>query len=685
MPLRPSADSKPSVRAQVIEARTYLRPLDAKGELLETPEQAIERVIAHQRWLWERAKGGMRRNKVSGTWRQHKLKDHEEAELRELQQLLLDRKVTVAGRTRWLGGTPISKKRESTQFNCSGVEVRSVHDIVDVLWLLLQGCGVGFRPIVGTLNGFTKPMEIEVIRSKNGPEEKGIETNDETFEDGVWTIIVGDSAEAWARSAGKLLAGKFAADKLVIDLRNLRGRGGRLSQYGWISSGDDQISVAYEAIAEILNRRAGQLLTRIDLLDVMNWLGSILSSRRSAEIALLEHGEPEWEEFALAKKDHYENGQPQRSMSNNSLLFYHKPTKYQLQRVFRIIEEGGGSEPGFLNAEEAQKRAPWFHTINPCAEILLPDKGFCNLVETMLHRFNGDTPGLLRAHEILARANYRQTCVDLRDEVLQDAWHQNNQFLRLCGVGVTGAVGWEHCHEPEAWAELKRAAHKGANDMADELKMPRSKAITTIKPAGTQSKVAGIVGLECPEGIHKPLGQYIFNHVRFSANDPLVKKLQRANFHSFADPYDETGVIVRMPVEYPTVEFEDRDSKGAAFNGESALDQLERYRLVMEHYVDHNASVTISYSKEEVPDIVSWLSENWNHYVGVSFLYRNDPTKSAKDLGYPYLPQEVVDEKTYKAYIKTLKPVHLRKLDAAPELEVEDQGQECAGGACPIR
>lgn len=684
--MKPSADSKPSVRAQVIEARTYLRPLDETGELLETPEQATERVIGHQRWLWERAKGGMRSTGTNGKrrWRRRKLRVHEEAELKELHQLLLDRKVSLAGRTRWLGGTPISKKRESTQFNCSGVKVSTVHDVVDVLWLLLQGCGVGFKPVVGTLNGFAVPMEIEVIRSTRTAKEKGPERNEETYEDGVWTIKVGDSAEAWARSAGKLLAGKFPANKLVIDLRYLRGRGGRLSQYGWISSGDDQISVAYEAIAGILNKRAGELLTRIDLLDIINWLGSILSSRRSAEIALLEHGEPEWEEFALAKKDHHELN-PQRSMSNNSLMFYRKPTKYQLQRVFRMIEDGGGSEPGFINAEEAQRRAPWFHTINPCAEILLPDKGFCNLVETMLHRFNGDTPGLLRAHYLLARANYRQTCVDLRDEVLQDAWHQNNKFLRLCGVGVTGVAGWEHGAEPEAWADLKAAAWKGANDMADELKMPRSKAVTTIKPAGTGSKVAGIEGLECPEGLHRPLGRYIFNHVRFSANDPLVKKLKRANFYTFPDPYDKTGIIVRMAVEYPTVEFEHRTRKGAPINREKALDQLERYRLVMDHYVDHNASVTISYDKDEVSDIIGWLSENWNHYVGVSFLYRNDPSKTAADLGYPYLPQQVVDETTFKAYVKGLKPIHLRKLDAAPEMEVEDQGQECAGGACPIR
>lgn len=678
--LKPSADSKPSVRAQVIEARTYLRPLSNDGDVLETPTQATERVIGHQRWLWQRAKGGM--VKVNGDWFLAELSDSEEAELRELQQYMLDRKVTLAGRTRWLGGTPISKTRESTSFNCSGLEVRSVHDVVDALWLLLQGCGVGFRPIVGTLNGFANDMTIEVIRSARGPADKGPEENQERFVDGVWTLTVGDSAEAWAKAAGKLLAGKYPASKLVLDFSNLRGAGARLSQYGWISSGDAQISKAFPAIARILCARRDQLLTRIDLLDILNWLGSILSSRRSAEIAILEHGEPEWEAFALAKRDHFNAGQPQRAMSNNSLIFSRKPTKYQLNRLFRIIAEGGGSEPGFINGVEALKRAPWFHTINPCAEILLPDKGFCNLVETALHRFNGDSAGLLRAHYVLARANYRQTCVDLRDGVLQDAWHQNNQFLRLCGVGVTGAVAWENVDEPEAWVDLRKAAWSGAVSMADELNMPRPKAVTTVKPAGTQSKCAGIVGTECPEGLHKPLGRYIFNHIRFSVSDPIVTKLKRAGYHTFADPYDETGILVRMPVEYPAVEFEDHN--GVPVNKETALRQLERYKLVMDNYVDHNASVTISYDKDEVDGMASWLMENWDSYVGVSFLYRNDPTKTAEDLGYPYLPQQVVDEKTFREYVDKLGNVRMHAVKHTDD-EVEDQGQACAGGACPIR
>ena len=168
-------------------------------------------------------------------------------ELEELRSLMLERKALCSGRTLWLGGTPTSKKREASQFNCSFTHVESVYDVVDILWLLLQGCGVGFRPIVGSLNGFTKPIkDIEIIRSKRTA-KGGKETNTETWnkKTKTWTLQVGDSAEAWAKSIGKILAMKHPAEKIVLDFSQIRPAGERLKGYGWISSGDDAIAKAY--------------------------------------------------------------------------------------------------------------------------------------------------------------------------------------------------------------------------------------------------------------------------------------------------------------------------------------------------------------------------------------------------------------------------------------------------------
>lgn len=650
-----------STRAKIISRRTYNRPLNDDGTVFETWAETVGRVIKHQRWLWERQLN-------------RPLDAKENAELQEFRQLMLDRKVLTSGRTLWLGGTEVAKKREASQFNCSFTYVETVYDVVDILWLLLQGCGVGFRPIVGTLNGFTKPINnIEIIRSERTT-KGGLEHNVETWDEQTktWTIKIGDSAEAWAKSIGKLLAGKRPAESLRLDFSEIRPSGERLAGYGWISSGDAAIANAYLNIANLLNRRAGSLLTRIDILDLCNWLGTVLSSRRSAEIALFAYGEEEWQEFTMAKKDWWV-ANIQRAQSNNSLLFNSKPSRDELSAILDLMVASGGSEPAFINGEVATRRAPWFKGVNPCAEILLGNKSFCNLTETDVGKFKGDSAGLHRAIYLAARANYRQTCVDLRDGVLQEAWHLNNEFLRLLGVGLTGIVT-----RPDLGAYdyqlLQRTATAAAYSMADELGLQRPKNITTVKPSGTLSKI-----MDTTEGVHKPLGKYIFNNVNFSKHDPLVQACRSAGYRVFDNPNDPEGVLVTFPVKWDSVPF--TQVGDLEVNLESAIEQLERYKMLMQNWCQQNVSATVSYSPEEVPAILDWFMDNWDYYVGVSFLFRADPTKSAKDLGYLYLPQEVVTKEAYEEYAAKLLPVDIDSNNSFHELTEA----ECAGGACPTK
>ena len=662
------ADPK-ETRSEVVIRRTYSRPKE--DGTFETWPETVERVIQHQNWLWTRAKG-------------EELNDYDLAELEDFRQLMLSKSVTSSGRTLWLGGTNIAKTRESSQFNCSFTNVETVYDVVDVLWLLLQGCGVGFSPVTGTLNGFFKPIpEVEVKRSTKVLREdesfkKGREENKETFKDGVWTISVGDSAEAWAKSIGKLISGKYNADKLVLDFTQIRPAGIRLKGYGWISSGDEAIAKAYVAIAKIMNKRAGQLLTKMDILDLVNWLGTVLSSRRSAQIALFEYDQPEWKEFSVAKKDWWLSGNEQRIQSNNSLLFHTKPSREKLRHVFEIMEDAGGSEPGFINAEAGLKRAPWFKGSNPCVEILLGTKSFCNLMEIDIAKFAGDSAGLLRATELAARANYRQTCVNLEDGILQEAWHLNNEFLRLCGVGITGIARRDDLTSYD-YEQMKLAAVTGAYSMADQLGMQRPKNVTCVKPSGSLSKV-----MSTTEGIHKPLGKYIFNNINFGKHDPLLPKLREAGYRVFDNPADAEGVLVTFPVAWEDIEFDkatQTDGTVVEVNLESAITQLERYKKIQTSYCQQNVSNTISYDPSEVDDIVDWLLANWDIYVGVSFLYRADPTKTAEDLGYLYLPQEVVTKATYEEYLSGLIDVDFG-INTGGDLEISSQ--ECSSGSCPV-
>jgi len=638
--------TKPSVRAQVITRRTYNRPTETG---YETWEQTVDRVIAHQNWLWNRAAGT-----ELGIG----------PELKELRQLMLERKVMVSGRTLWLGGTDVAKKREASQFNCAHLKVETIHDVVDSLWLLLQGCGVGFTPVVGTLSGFTSPIkEVQIIRSKR-TKKGGHEGNKESVDSGTWTITIGDSAEAWAKSIGKLLSFKGKATKFVLDLTQLRPAGQRLAGYGWISSGDGPISKAFSAIIRILNKKSGQLLSKMDILDIMNQLGTVLSSRRSAEIALVYHDTPEWEEFARAKDDLA--SMPHRSQSNNSVVFWRKPSDSELDMVFQIIKESGGSEPGIINGEEARRRAPWFSGVNPCAEILLGNKSFCNLSEVDLLKFRDDSGGLDRALFLAGRANYRQTLVNLDDGILQRTWHENNEYLRLCGVGLTGIATRSDLNSYD-YKRFKNLAIHGAYSMADELGTQRPKNVTTIKPSGTLSKI-----MDTTEGCHKPMGKYIFNNVNFSINDPMLPKLREAGYHVVLNPTDEHNAIVTFPVAWDNIRF---DKEGDLYvNKECATEQLTRYKLLMDSYVEQNCSITVSYKEDEIPAIRDWLKDNWSSYVGVSFLPITNTT-------YEYLPQEVVTEARYKEYVAQLTEVDFSDTDSTHEIE----GDECATGVCPTK
>ena len=648
------------IRAEIVHRRTYSRPLDEEGGVFETLEQTTERIIEHQKWLWERAQGSP-------------LNAKQLDELDELFDVFYNLEASPSGRTRWLGGTPVAKRREASQFNCSFNTIRNASDVVDALWLLLQGCGVGFKPQVGVLRGFHQPVEIVVQRSQRkakGGRESTIFLNPLQ---GHYILTVGDSAEGWAKSVGKLLTLPADCKKLKLDFSEIRPGGERLSGYGWISSGDATLAEAYQQIAKILNSKVGVLLDEIDILDILNLLGTTLSSRRSAEIALLDVDNPMASNFILAKKNHWVD-KPWRSQSNNSIMFWKKPSRLEIEAVFAKMVEAGGSEPGFINGESAKRRAPWFAGVNPCAEILLGGEGsFCNLVEIDIAKFGMHNPRILQVMRLVARANYRQTCVSFKDGILQPSWHETNDYLRLMGVGITGIAAANPSRE--YLEALRAAAHDAAREMADELGLPHAKAVTTVKPSGTLSKI-----MSTTEGVHKPLGKYIFNNVKFSNTDPLVPALKQAGYRSFPDPYaTEEATIVTFPVRWDSVEFSAVDGKEV--NLESAIEQLERYKLLMEAYVDHNCSVTISYDVGEIPDIIDWLMENWDTYVGVSWIYRNDPTKTAQDLGYPYLPQEVVTQDQYESYISELHSVDLGGSDILDAVEDAD----CATGACPVR
>jgi ribonucleoside-triphosphate reductase len=284
--------------------------------------------------------------------------------------------------------------------------------------------------------------------------------------------------------------------------------------------------------------------------------------------------------------------------------------------------------------------------------------------------------------------NYRQTMVNLRDEILQEAWHLNNQFLHLCGVGLTGIRG-----RPELTAydykRMRNVAVSAAYSMANELNAPLPKNVTCVKPSGTLSKIMGTEEWgEVPEGVHMPLGKYLFNNITYSKHDPLVSRFRAAGYTIIEKPYEPESVLVKFPVKYESVPFsrmtvtrKNGKVEEVEINAESAVQQLEWYRMLQETWCEQNVSNTVSYDPSEVPAIIDWLLKNWESYVGVSFLFRNDPSKNAEDLGYAYLPQEVSTKEAYETYVSKLKPIDYSGI----EVRDEELAETCATGACPIR
>jgi len=684
----------PTASAEVVTRRTYHRPLDMDDESkgFETWDQVVDRVIEHQAWLWGRALFGSTPSDSPAGWKYYHpgwLPQSAIEELEELRSVMLDRQGLCSGRTLWLGGTEIARKREASMFNCAFTEVETVSDAVDVFWLLLQGCGVGFKPKTGCLFSFPTPSPEIVTIPSTRTGKGGQETNKETWNamTKTWTITIGDSAEAWAKALGKLVAGKYyGCQKLIISGEEIRPAGKRLKGYGWICHGDKPLLFALEKIANILNQNPGVMLSFGQIHEIINLLGTVLSSRRSAQLCLCD-SEDQWSRnFATFKSD--ASTFWWKSQSNNTVNFLtEEPPVDEISEFIDLMVDSGGSEPGFRNGHNARLRAGWSRGTNPCAEILLPNKGFCNLVEiNVAHPVFAYDPNdtwplqaqvgftnLQRVVWLLARANYRQTCVNLLDGILQAAWHENNQNLRLCGVGLTGLAARTDLGSHD-FSVLREEARVAVDSMARELGLSFSAAVTTVKPSGTLGKA-----MDTPNGFHQPLGRYIFNWVNFGPHDPMLPLLREAGYASTPNPDDAKSTLVCLPVDY-----------GTDFKQETAIQQLDRYAMLMESWCDHNVSCTIYYEPDEIPAIKAWLSDpvNWSCYVAVSFLPRN-PTAT-----YSYYPQVKATKEEYEKYVKQLKPITFGNLGL---LDDESNGvvssghgtpppsSDCVGGACPVR
>ena len=603
-------------------------------------------------------------------------------EAEELYDAMFNLKMFLSGRTLWVGGTESSKKYPSSNFNCCGTKIESINDICEVFYLLMLGCGVGFSALKEQCDKLPEfNIKTKIIHLKYSELDiKNEFTNIKNKNSNLY-IYVGDSKEGWVEALKSLLVGLTGInDTITINYDNVRPEGEPLKTFGGYASGPKPLRDMFEKIVNVIKKSDGKLKP-VDVLDICNLLGQTVQVggvRRSAEVCLFDKDD---KDVRFAKQKIFtqdSNGNwitdtnlLHRTSSNNSILFNSKPSYDELKEIFEGIKTTG--EPGLINGEAAKKRFKDFELCNPCVEILLPSKGFCNLVEVNCMA-NTDIE-LFNIIKLATRASYRMACVDIE----LPEWDKNMKENMLLGVSLSGWQDFVNKDNLDNEAQksllkhLKNCAKLEMNNYSYSLGRKESKLVTTEKPSGTLSLLPTV-----SPGIHYSHSPYYIRRVRINAGDPLVKVCEELGYKVVP----EVGQTLDNCTT-KVVEFYVKAPEGKTKQNVTAIEQLENYKMFMENYVDHNASVTITVKNDEWDDVVDWVYNNWDNFIGVSFL--------ALDGGvYQLAPYEAITEEQYLELTSKypsekikITPQLIQKYETTGESDIGNDG--CESGICPIR
>ena len=604
----------------------------------------------------------------------------------------------LSGRTLWVGGTPVADKYPMANYNCAFTVINDFTAYHDLFYLLMVGSGVGVRVLKSDAEQLPPVRtDLKILhKSYNSlPAGERLEYTNLTFERDTAILAIGDSKEGWAQALSRyfeLITNREyeGITTLVVNYESIRPKGERLKIFGGTASGSGSMMTMLDKIHKVITAagaRDGAVRTQlrpIDLLDIANIIGENVVSggvRRTSEIGLVDADD---ETCIQAKSNLYRqvNGRweidksiAHRQMSNNSIFYRKKPTREKLHWHIQQMRYSG--EPGWINEEAGLKRRPNFCGCNPCGEILLDANGLCNLTTVNVMAFvreDGtlDRAGLLEAQRLSARAGYRMTCREL--EMFR--WDRVQKRDRLLGCSLTGwqdmvnATGMDRTEQAELLDALRAQARKAADEMADQLGGNRPLLVTTIKPEGTLSLLPTV-----SSGVHYSHSPYYIRRVRITATDPLCRVCEDLGYPVLPevgqDPENPTTKVLEFPVKAPA---------GRVKGDVSAIEQLENYKMFMEHYVDHNCSITVHVRENEWDDVEQWVWDHWDDVVALSFL-------SYDDSFYELLPYEEIDQAEYerrKAAMRPFNPALLCRYEHE-ETELDIGSSDCANGVCPIR
>ena len=576
----------------------------------------------------------------------------------KLYKAITTLKVMPSMRCMMTAGVPLERDNVAA-FNCSYLPIESLRDFDELMYILLCGTGVGFS------------CEREYV--------KNLPTVSEEMHDTDTTIIVADSKIGWASAFRELLSLLWSGKVPQWDVSKVRPAGAPLKTFGGRASGPEPLVSLFEYSVALVKSAAGRQLTTLEVHGLVCKIAEIVvvgGVRRSALISLSNYGD---DRLRHAKTGRWFDHHPEFALANNSVAYTETPDVEAFMREWSSLIESKSGERGIFSrdasdrqvARNGRREAGKEWGTNPCSEIILRPRQFCNLSEVVA-RANDTRATLLKKVEaatILGTLQATQT----RFRYLRKEWETNTVEEALLGVSITGICDSPLLNTPgpdleKLLNDLRNKAIAVNKDWAKRLKINPSAAITCVKPSGTVSQL-----VDSASGIHPRYAPFYIRTVRADKKDPLARMMNEAGFpNEPCQMKPDQTLVFSFPMEAP---------KDAVYRDDrSAIEQLELWLAYQRHWCEHKPSVTIYVRESEWLDVGAWVFRHFDEMSGVSFLPHSDHT-------YPQAPYQEISEDDYRDALSNMpRSVDWTRLG---DLEHEDrttgsQTLACTGGVCEL-